>query len=118
MTWTSYCRLLLAALLLLPALSVTGQVSTTKPIKVEALKPKKEQFKGEVLAASRQTITVRSRDNYNLVRTFTYDTELAAKINKQFSENKIYQHGDRVRIEYLSGTDKAVKIKGKPGQNR
>jgi len=105
-------------LLLFLALPVAAQVTTTKPIKVEAPKVKKEKFKGEVLAATRLSITVRSQKNTNLVRTFTYEEKLAAKINEQFDDNKIYQHGDRVEIEYLAGSDKAVKIKGEPGQKR
>lgn len=118
MTSTSYRRLLGAALLLFLALPVAAQVTTTKPIKVKAPEAKKEKFKGEVLVATRVSITVRSQKNFNLVRTFTYNEPLGAKINEQFDENEIYQHGDRVEIEYLAGSDKAVKIKGKPGQKR
>lgn len=93
-----------------------AQVETSEPIKVEAPKPKKEKFKGEVLGVTRVGITVRSQSNSNHVRTFTYNEKVAAKIGKQFDQNEIYQHGDRVEIEYLAGSDKAVKIKGKPGQ--
>lgn len=118
MTWTSSGRLLMAGLLLFFGVNGAAQVETTAPIKVEAPKPKKEKFKGEVLLATRVSITVRSQKNYKHVRTFTYDEKVAAKINKQFDQNKLYQHGDRVEIEYLAGSDKAVKIKGEPGQKR
>lgn len=92
--------------------------TVSAPVKISKIKPKKEKFKGEVLLATRVAITVRSRENSNLVRTFTYDTKLAAKVGKKFDENKLYQHGDRVVIVYIAGGDTAVKIKGKPGQKR
>lgn len=106
------------ALLSLVALTAPAQVVTTEPVKVESPKPKKVKFKGEVLHATRVAITVRSRDNASLVRTFTYDVKLAAKMGKQFDENKLYQFGDRVEITHLAGTDTATKVSGKPGQNR
>lgn len=98
----------------LPAVAQT----VAPAIKVSSPKPKKEKFKGEVLHATRVAITVRSRDNFNLVRTFSYDTKLSKKINEQFDKNKLYQHGDRVEIIYVAGGDMALKIKGKPRQNR
>jgi hypothetical protein len=104
------------SLCLVPAAS--AQVTDTQSIKVEAPKPKTEKFKGEVLLVTRVAITVRDRENKNHVRTFNYDEKLAEKINKQFNENKTYQYGDRVTIKYIVGTDEALKIKGKRGQNR
>lgn len=114
-------QLLTGLLLLLPvvwAADAGAQVRTGETIKVEAPKAKKEKFKGEVLAVTRQSIIVRDLENKNLVRTFSYNEKVAAKINKWFDENKLFQHGDRVEIVYLAGTDKAIKLKGKPGQNR
>lgn len=107
------------ALGLVLAVGLSAGAQTVAPaIQVKAPKPKKEKFKGEVLYATRAAITVRSRDNANLVRTFTYDTKLSKKVNEQFDKNKLYQHGDRVVITYVAGGDTALKIKGKPGQNR
>ncbi|HXE75285.1 MAG TPA: hypothetical protein VNN18_06595 [Candidatus Xenobia bacterium] len=108
----------LAVLLLLVPLPAAGQVTETAPVKIKTPKPKKEKFKGEVLSMTRVAITVRGRDNYNLVRTFTFDEKLAAKMAKQIDENKPYQFGDRVEIHYLAGSEVATKIKGKRGQNR
>lgn len=119
MTSTKRWGWLLSALLLvgLAATSLPGQVTSTKPITVKAPKPKKEKFKGEVLNATRVTIMVRDRKNANLVRTFTYNEKVSEKINKWFDENRIFQHGDKVEIIYLAGTDQAIKIKGKPSRN-
>lgn len=118
MTLTTRLRaaLVLGVVLILWSSAVAQTVSP--PVKVSTTKPKKETFKAEVLHVTRVAITVRSRDNFNLVRTFTYDPKLAAKMGKKFDDNKIYEHGDRVEIVYVAGGDTAVKIKGKPGQTR
>jgi len=105
-------------LLLLLAVPAAAQVSTSKPIQVEAPKPKKLQFKGEVLTMTRLAITVRSLEDANLVRTFTFGEKLAPKMAKLVDEDRTYQHGDRVRVVYLDGTETALKIKGKPRQPR
>jgi hypothetical protein len=118
MTLTTKLRAALVLGLAL-AVGVSALAQTVAPaIQVRAPKPKKEKFKGEVLHATRAAITVRSQDNYNVVRTFNFDTKLSKKINEQFDKNKIYQHGDRVEITYIAGGDTALKIKGKPGQKR
>lgn len=118
MTLTTKVRAAIVLGIVLAA-SLPAATQTVAPaIKVSSPKPKKEKFKGEVLHATRVAITVRSRDNYNLVRTFTYDTELSKKINKQFDKDKLFQYGDRVEITYVAGGDTALKISGKPGQNR
>lgn len=114
---TKACLALVLGLVLAVGLPAVAQ-TVAPAIKVSSPKPKKEKFKGEVLHATRVAITVRSRDNRNLVRTFTYDTKLSKKVNKQFDENKLYRHGDRVEITYVAGGDMALKISGKPGQNR
>ncbi len=110
--------LLLAVLLVVVPLPVVSQVAETAPITIKAPKPKKEKFKGEVLSVTRVAITVRSREDYNLVRTFTFDEKLATKIGEQWDKNKPYQFADRVEVEYIAGGDVATKIKGKHGQNR
>ncbi|MGH9805240.1 MAG: hypothetical protein ACRD4D_08700 [Candidatus Acidiferrales bacterium] len=118
MTLTTKARTALVLGLVL-TLGLPALAQTVAPaIQLKAPKPKKEKFKGEVLYATRAAITVRSRDNSNLVRTFTYDTKLSKKINEQFDKNKLYQHGDRVVITFVAGGDLALKIKGKPGQKR
>lgn len=105
-------------LLLLLAVPAAAQVSTTKPIRVEAPKPRKLEFKGEVLTMTRLAITVRSLEDANLVRTFTFSEKLTPKMTKLVDEDRTYQHGDRVRVIYLDGTETALKIKGKPRQLR
>lgn len=113
------CRRAFAlGLLLIFAAPAFAQVSTSKPVKAEASKPKKAKFKGEVLSMTRLSIIVRSRENTNIVQTFTYDKELAAKMAKLIEEDRAYQHGDRIVIEFLEGSDTAIKIKGKPKQDR
>lgn len=105
-------------LVLLLAAMLAATAANAAPFKAGKSKPKKETFKGEVLAMTRTNVIVRSRDNYNIVRTFTYDQKLAAKIAKLIDRNQPYQHGDRVEVRYWAGTTKAIAIKGKPGQKR
>ena len=118
MTSSNLARALVFGVLLLLVPALSAQVTDSQPIKIETPKPKTEKFKGEVLVVTRVAITVRDRENKNLVRTFNYEDKLAEKVKKHFDENKTYQHGDRVTIKYVVGTDKALKIKGKRGQNR
>lgn len=118
MTLTNFRWGVALGLLLLFALPGPGQVTDSPAIKMKAPKPRKEKFQGEVLLMTRVAITVRSGDNSNLVRTFTFDEKLAPKMARLIDENKRYQHGDRVEIHYWAGTETAVKIKGKRGQNR
>jgi hypothetical protein len=116
---TSPSRALLAASLLffVPVAGAQVRVSPKK-IKIEQPKPKLAKFNGEVLYMTRIAITVRSRENTNLVRTFSYDEKLAPKMAKMTDDDKTYQFGDVVEIEYADGTDQARDIKGKPGQKR
>lgn len=117
MTWTSrFCKAVFpAAFLLLLALNAWAQTASSGS---ESARPKKAKFKAEVLAMTRVAITVRSRDNFNHVRTFTYAQKLATEIAKMIDRNRPFQHGDRVEIIFIEGSDKALKIKGKPGQRR
>lgn len=115
MTCANHRLLLACGLVLVLAANLTAQVSESRPVKVKTPKPTKEKFVGEVLSVTRGAITVRSRENTTLVRTFTYDNQkLADKMAKMIDRNQPFQHGDRVEIQFLAGTDKAVKIKGKP----
>ncbi len=108
-----HCALLLP-LALLASSFASAQVRDTEPIKFKQPKPQIVKFKGEVLHMTRLAITVHAVENYNLVRTFTFEEKLARKMAKLCDRNHPYQHGDRVEIHYLAGSDTAVKIKGKP----
>ena len=90
MTSSNLCRALALGLFLLIVPGAAAQVTDSQPIKIEAPKPKTEKFKGEVLLVTRVAITVRDRENKNLVRTFNYEDKLAEKIKKHFDENKPY----------------------------
>lgn len=118
MTSANLRRALAAGLLLLLAVNAAAQVTTSKPIRIEVPPPKKLKFKGEVLWMNRRAISVRSRENHNVVRIFTYDKKLAAKMAKLIDRQRPFQHGDRIEIHYRAGTDTAFKIKGKPRQRR
>lgn len=109
-----FCRVALALALFLPA-AVAAQVQTEKPIKIKTPKPKRMQFKGEVLSCNNHQMMVRSQENERIVRTFSYTPEVREKIQKIIDAGG-YQYGDRVTIEHDAQSDVAVKIKGKPSK--
>ncbi|MGH9863324.1 MAG: hypothetical protein ACRD35_07870 [Candidatus Acidiferrales bacterium] len=115
---TNLLRVLAAGLLWLAAVGASAQATSGQPIQSKSPRLKEELFRGEVIHATRVAITVRSRTNYNLVRTFTYNQKLGTQVGKQMDANKLYGFGDRVEITYLAGTDTAVKIKRQPGQKQ
>jgi len=113
-------RLLLAAVLLgfllTPAAAQRAGIAPADLPNSKLSETKKEKFKCEVLLLTRQAITVRDQQNYNLVRTFTYNEKLAVKVSKMFDQDRLYQYGDKVEIEFLAGTHTAVDIDGKPSR--
>jgi len=107
---------LLAAGALAAAAALPGaQLDTSKPIPVKPLKPKLVWFRGEVTQAGPVAITVRSRENERLVRTFTYSPKVRAQMRKRLDRGG-YQYGDKVEIQYEVGSDVAQQIKGKPSR--
>lgn len=99
-----------------PAVSAQT-VDTSKPIVVKTAKPKtkREVFKGEVLNATVASITVRSRDNERVIRSFTYSPEVRDRM-QQIIDKGGYQYGDKVEIETDPGSNVALHIKGKPSK--
>ena len=109
---------LLAALALAASAAVPGaQLDTSKPIPIKTVKPKPKLvwFRGEVTQASPASITVRSRENERLLRTFTYSPKVRAQMQKILDRGG-YQYGDKVEIRYEAGSDVALQIKGKPSR--
>lgn len=103
---------------LLAAASLTAQqVDTSRSITTKVTKPKNERFAGEVIAANAASITVRSRENERMIRTFTYSPELRQRIQGVLDQGG-WQTGDKVEVEHASGTTVALKIKGKPSKPR
>lgn len=86
-----------------------------RPIKLKPPKTKLQVFRGTVLSMTRAAITVQGKDNPYAVRTFRYDSKLLPKIERILDRGG-YQHGDKVTIEFLPGTDTAIKIRGKPSK--
>lgn len=120
-TWTK-SRLLLGALLLLvagvsaPAQVVQGRTIRTPRVRTE--QSRIEKFHGEVLQMTRVSITVRDREDLNLVRTFTFDEKLAPQMATLIDRDRPFQHGDKIEVRFRGGTDTAVAIKGKPSKPR
>jgi len=92
-----------------------AQVQTAAPIKLKQPKQKTLKYKGTVIVATRVQITVRDPQNERMVRTFRLSDEMQGKMQEIIDKGG-YQHGDKVEIHHVEGTDVAVKIKGKPSK--
>lgn len=94
-----------------------AQMETRKPVQLKPPKIKVEKFKGEVLHANAVQITVRSRENARVVRTFSLSPKMREQMQKIIARGG-YQYGDKVEVRYEAGRDLAIKIKGKPSRSR
>ena len=118
MSRTRACVFLLLAAALLAAAPASAQVQTadhSKPITVKEAKPKPVKFIGEVVSSNTQSITVRSRDEQPVIRTFSYSREIQEKMLR-ILERGGYQFGDKVEITSQPGSDIALDVKGKPSK--
>jgi hypothetical protein len=68
-------------------------------------KAKRDKFHGTVVYTGPQAITVKSRENIYLVRTFNYTPQLQRKIRPGQPVS-----GKKVTVHYFRGTDLAVNI--------
>ena len=68
-------------------------------------KPKTDKFEGTVVVVGPKAITVKSRNNIYLVRTFHYSPELEQKILRKKPET-----GKKVTVHYVRGSDLALKV--------
>jgi hypothetical protein len=99
-----------------PSFSWAQSVDTSQPIAIKPAKPPKPvKFAGVVLSANMQSITVRSRDNQKVIRTFTYSANLQPKMRQMLSKGG-YQYGDNVRVTSDPGSNVALHISGKPSK--
>lgn len=105
------------ALAALPAHAqeTTGKAITLKAKTVKPAKVKLENFKGQVVRMNTVSIIVRDPKNSYVVRTFTFSSELAKKLQPLIDRGG-YQPGDNVTISYEPGSTVAQSIKGKPSK--
>jgi hypothetical protein len=115
MTRSSIRVWLLAALVAGLAPALAAQTETAKPEKPKAPRVRTEKFKGQVLHFNNQQITVQSTENTYFVRTFKFSAKLAGEMQK-LADRGGYQPGDKIEIEFESGSDVAVRVKGKPSK--
>ena len=97
-----------------PGVSAQEGIDTSKPIVVKQKEPKvkRVKFTGYVQNMTNAQITVRSRDNELVIRTFSYSPEVRERIQEVLDLGG-FQYGDKVTIEYEMGKEVALKIKGK-----
>jgi hypothetical protein len=68
-------------------------------------KLKQDKFAGIVVNTGPTAITIKSKDNIYLLRTFSYTPQVEAKVKK-----KPPQPGKKVTVHYFRGSDVATKI--------
>ena len=91
----------------------TAPVIKAKAVKTQALKPTKTNF--EVLHMMSTAIQVRNPANVKEIHTFTYSDQIRDKMQTLLNQGG-YQYGDKILIQYMPGTEVALKIKGKPSK--
>ena len=106
-----------ALALLFAASAMRAQDSTSKSVVTAQQNPNTQvlKFKGEVISSNAGSITLRNRDNPREVQTFIYSTQLRDKMISILKKGG-YRSGDKVTVEYLSGTTIAQHISGKPSK--
>ena len=104
-----------AAIIAAPAARAQGD--TSQPVLVAKQNPKtqKLKFKGEVISANSASITLRGQQNPREIQTFTYTAQVRDQMIAILKRGG-YRAGDRVTVEYLSGTTVAQHISGKPSK--
>ena len=106
-----------ACLAVLAAPGVRAQDDTSRPVLVAKSNPKtqKLKFKGEVITANSAAITLRGQQNPREIQTFTYTTQVRDQMIQILKQGG-YRAGDKVTVEFLSGTTVAQHISGKPSK--
>ena len=64
-----------------------------------------------------QSIVVHSPSDFRNTHTFSFSPAIRDKMQKLFNAGP-YQYGDNISVWYRSGTDVALKIKGKPSKTK
>jgi hypothetical protein len=91
----------------------TAPVIQAKSVRTKETKPTKTRF--HVLHMMSTAIQVQSLVNEREIHTFTYSDQIRDQMQKLLDQGG-YQFGDKVVIQYLPGTEVALKITGKPSK--
>ncbi|MEW5975801.1 MAG: hypothetical protein AB1898_08340 [Acidobacteriota bacterium] len=98
--WGRPARARVTPLLLLVLLLAASPIPT-----LSKDRPKKEKFRGFVVAAGPKAISVKSEKNIYQVRMFHYTADLERRIRA-----KPPVRGEMVTVHYYQGTDLAFKV--------
>jgi hypothetical protein len=108
----------LLAVALVAGAHTTAHAQFSGSIVVHSSKPsaaKPDTFVGNVIFMTSTAITVRSRTNERMIRTFRYAAAIHDKMEKILDQGG-YQYGDKVEVFYTAGSEVALRIKGKPSK--
>lgn len=91
----------------------TGSTIKAKEVHTKAPKPSKTHF--QVVKMMPMAIQVQNPANEKELHTFAYSDQIRVSMQTLLNHGG-YQYGDKVVIEYMPGTEVALKIKGKPSK--
>ena len=97
--------------------TAAAQITTAPPVaaKSNQTNAKILRFKGLVISATSAAITLRSQQNSNMIQTFTYSPQVHEQMLAVIQKGG-FQYGDKVAVDYASGTTIALRIHGKPSK--
>ena len=87
------------------------------PVATAPAHSKPVKFRGTVINQTSAFITVQDSDpnHPNVLRTFTFSPQLKPKMQKILDAGG-YQHGDKVAVKTLPGSNVALSISGRPSK--
>jgi len=100
-----------------PARAQVTMAPMMKATPLHTQQPKRLKFHGEVLHMTSAAITVRNAGNLRQLVTFSYSPAIRDRMQTLLNGGG-YQYGDKVTVEFMAGSDVALKIKGKPSKPR
>jgi hypothetical protein len=97
--------------------TAVAQVTTAPPAVAKSNQTKTQilRFRGSVMSATSAAITLRSRQNGNMIQTFSYSPQVHEQMLAVIQKGG-FQYGDKVAVDYASGTTIALRIHGKPSK--
>jgi hypothetical protein len=97
--------------------AAAAQVTTAPPVVAKSNQTKTQivRFRGLVISATSAAITLRSQQNGKMIQTFTYSPQVHEQMLAVIQKGG-FQYGDKVDVDYASGTTIALRIHGKPSK--
>lgn len=106
----AFAAVMAAAFICVMAVNAAPQTQTS------ALAPAKPmKFRGTIVTANGAAIVIRNPANPRDQRSFSYSPAVRQQMVKILGAGG-FQYGDKVTVEYATGTTVALKLEGKPSK--